>query len=169
MKSVLLLRHAKSSWDDASLADFDRPLAERGRDAAPKMGQYIAANDLVPDAVLVSGARRALETWDLIQPHLHAPTSRVENNLYMATPDLMFAWLRQLQDDIGSVMLIGHNPGFEELAARLAGDGRKKALKRMRKKYPTAALAVLRFDTTDWSSIQWGAAFLDRFIRPKDL
>lgn len=169
MKSVLLLRHAKSSWDDASLADFDRPLAERGRTAAPKMGEYIAANDLAPDAVLVSGARRALETWDLIRPHLAAPTSRVENNLYGATPDLMFAWLRQLQDDIGSVMLIGHNPGFEELAARLAGDGRKKAMKRLRKKYPTAALAVLRFDTADWSSIQWGGAFLERFVRPKDL
>lgn len=169
MKSVYLLRHAKSSWDDKSLADFDRPLADRGREAAPDMGRYMKSKDLVPDAVLVSGARRATETWDLVQPHLGQPATRIENNLYMAAPDIVFSWLRQLEDDIDSVLLIGHNPGFEELADRLTGDGKKKALKRMRRKYPTAGLAVLRFPADSWGEIEWGGAFLERFVRPKDL
>lgn len=169
MKHVLLLRHAKSSWDDASLADFDRPLAERGRDAAPRVGAWMKAEGLVPDAVLTSGAQRAVETWELVRPHLHDPHSRVEDNLYMASPEQIRAWLRMLQSAIASVLLIGHNPGFEELAARLAGDGKKKALKRMKKKYPTAALAVLRFDVGDWKEIEWGGGYLERFVRPKDL
>lgn len=169
MKHVYLLRHAKSSWDDASLADFDRPLADRGRDAAPRMGEYMKAEGLIPDAVLTSGAQRALETWDLVRPSIGEPVSRVENNLYMASPDLIFSWLRMLQDDVSSVLLIGHNPGFEELAIRLAGDGKKKALKRIRKKYPTGALAVIRFDVEQWSGIAWGGAYLERFVRPKDL
>jgi phosphohistidine phosphatase len=169
MKSVYLLRHAKSSWDDASLADYDRPLAPRGRDAAPRIGAYMKAEGLVPDAVLVSGARRALETWESVRPYFGDPHERVESNLYMATPDLIFGWLRLLRDDVGSVLLIGHNPGFEEMAARLAGDGKRKAVRRMRKKYPTGALAVLRFDVEAWADIEWGQAFLERFVRPRDL
>jgi phosphohistidine phosphatase len=169
MKHVYLLRHAKSSWDDASLADFDRPLAERGLSAAARMGENMKSQGLVPDAVLTSGAKRALETWDLVRPHLGDPVSRVEDNLYMASADLILSWLRMLPDDVASVLLIGHNPGFEELATRLAGDGKKKALKRMRNKYPTGALAVLRFDRETWSTITWGDAYLERFARPKDL
>jgi phosphohistidine phosphatase len=169
MRHVYLLRHAKSSWDDASLADFDRPLADRGMSAAPRMGEYMKAEELIPDAVLTSGAKRALQTWELVRPHIGDPVSRVEDNLYMASPDLIFSWLRMLPADVMSVLLIGHNPGFEELAIRLAGDGKKKALERMRKKYPTAALAVLRFDVDAWSTIAWGGAFLERFVRPKDL
>jgi len=169
MKSVYLLRHAKSSWADASLADIDRPLATRGRSAAPKMGQYMKDKRLIPDAVLVSGASRALETWDLIRPVLGEPRVRVEKNLYMATPDMMLAWLRQLDNDVDAVMMIGHNPGFEELARGLAGDGRKKAQKRLRRKYPTAGLAVLRFDTPGWAAISWGDGYLERFVRPKDI
>jgi phosphohistidine phosphatase len=169
MKRVLLLRHAKSSWDDTALPDFDRPLADRGRDAAPRIGKYMKKEGLVPDAVLASGAKRALETWDLVRPQLGDPQFRVEDNLYMAMPDLIFAWMRILRDDVGSVLLIGHNPGFEELAVRLAGDGRKKALARLRRKYPTGTLAVLRFDVDSWSGIDWGKAYLERFVRPKDL
>ena len=169
MKSVYLLRHAKSDWDDASLADIDRPLAERGRDAAPRMGQYMKAHQLIPDAVLVSGARRAIETWDLVRPMFDEPRVRIERNLYMTTPDIMLAWLRQLGDDVGAVMLIGHNPGFEELARRLARDGRKKARKRLLRKYPTAGLAVLRFDVAGWTWVEWGGGYLEEFVRPKDL
>jgi len=165
----MLLRHAKSSWDDVALPDFQRPLADRGRDTAPRIGAYMKANDLVPDAVLCSGARRAVETWELIAPALGSSRVHIDDNLYMATPDSIVAWLRKLQSDIGSVLLIGHNPGFEELAMRLAGDGRKKALKRIRRKYPTAAVAIIRFDVEAWPGIGDGAGYLDAFIRPKDL
>ncbi|MCI0436165.1 MAG: histidine phosphatase family protein [Gemmatimonadetes bacterium] len=169
MKTVMLLRHAKSSWDDASLPDFQRPLAERGHDAAPRLGEYMANEGLRPDAVLCSGARRAVETWEHIAPLLNVERVQVDDTLYMASGDAVLAWLRNLPDTIGSVLLIGHNPGFEELARRLVGDGRKKALKRMRKKYPTGALAVLTFDGDAWSALGDGGGYLDRFVRPKDV
>jgi phosphohistidine phosphatase len=169
MKTVYLLRHAKSSWDDNALPDFARPLADRGRTAAPRMGRYMRKQGLLPDAVLCSGARRAVETWNIIAPELGTPRVQIDDDLYMASPDAILAWLRRLQPEIGSVLLIGHNPGFEELAVRLAIDGRKKALERMRTKYPTGTLAVIRFDVDAWPAVTDGAGYLDRFVRPKDL
>ncbi len=169
MKTLMLLRHAKSSCDDPSLPDFQRPLAARGRDAAPRMGKAMAKAGLRPDVVLCSGARRAVETWEAVAPNLDCEQVQVDDTLYLATADAMLAWLNQLPDSVESVLLVGHNPGFEELARRLAGDGRKKALKRLRRKYPTGALAVLTFEADNWAGLQDGAGRLDHFIRPKDL
>ena len=168
MKTVYLLRHAKSSWDDLDVPDFQRPLSERGREAAPRMAEYMKTEGLVPEAVLCSGAKRATETWELMAPVLGAPRVHVDDNLYMASPDAIVAWLNQLQPEIGSVLLVGHNPGFEEVAARMVADGKKKAMKRMRKKYPTGALAVIQFDVDGWNSVGDGTGYLERFVRPKD-
>jgi phosphohistidine phosphatase len=169
MKTVYLLRHAKSSWDDESLDDFARPLAKRGRTAAPKMGKFMNDEGLVPDAVLCSGAKRAVETWELVGPELGSPRVHIDDNLYMATPDTILGWLQRLQPEIGTVLLIGHNPGFEELARRLAGGGKKKAVRRITKNYPTGALAVIRFEGDTWAGVAQGAGYLERFVRPKDL
>ena len=169
MKTVFLLRHAKSSWDDLSLADSERPLAGRGHGAAERMGHFMRDNGLIPDAVLCSNARRAVETWEHVKPSLGAAKFHLAPNLYMASPETIMAWLRRLQPDMSSVLLIGHNPGFEEAARQLAGDGRRKALKRLHRKYPTAALAVIRFDADEWRAVGWGEGFLERFVRPKDL
>jgi phosphohistidine phosphatase len=124
---------------------------------------------LIPDAVLCSGARRAVETWELIAPALGSPRVHFDDNLYMASPDAILTWLTRLQPEIRSVLLVGHNPGFEELAARLSGDGAKKAMKRMRKKYPTGALAVIDFEADDWTGVRDGAGVLQRFVRPRDI
>lgn len=169
MKNVYLLRHAKSSWEDLSVPDFQRPLAQRGREAAPLVGEYMKDEGLIPDAVLCSGARRAVETWELIAPSLGSPRVNVDDNLYMASPSTIIAWLTRLQPEIESVLLIGHNPGFEEVAERLASNGKNKALKRMRGKFPTGALAVIRFNVDGWSSVAEGTGYLERFVRPKDL
>jgi phosphohistidine phosphatase len=169
MKMLYLLRHAKSSWDEPALPDFQRPLAERGRKAAPQMGDYLESEGLTPDAVLCSGARRAVETWQSIAPHFPDARVQIDDTLYMASPDAMLSWLQRLPDDVSSVLMVGHNPGFEELAQQLAGDGKKKALKRIRKKYPTAALAVIQFQTDDWAGIGSASGYLERFVRPKDL
>jgi len=169
MRTVFLLRHAKSSWDDPSLPDIERPLASRGHDAAERMGRFLRDNGLIPDAVLCSNARRAVETWELMKPSLGSPKFHLAPNLYMASPEVIMAWLRRLQPDIASVLLIGHNPGFEDAARQLAGDGKPKALKRLRRKYPTAALAVIRFDADDWRAVGWGEGYLARFVRPRDL
>lgn len=169
MKTVYLLRHAKSSWDDPSIPDFQRPLSERGRKTAPKMSEYLKEEGLIPDAVLCSGAKRAVETWELIAPSLGSPKLHLDDNLYMAAPEAIIQWLKRLTPEINSVLLIGHNPGFEELAVRFSGDGKKKALKRLRKKYPTGALAVIQFDVDGWPAVGDGAGYLERFVRPKDL
>ncbi len=169
MKKVLLLRHAKSSWDEEALPDFQRPLAERGRGAAQRMGEYMASKGLVPDGVLCSGARRAVETWELVAPALDSPRVHIDDNLYMASPDAILAWLRRLQSEMKVVLLIGHNPGFEELARRLVGDGKKKALKQLHRKYPTGALAVIRFNVAGWPDIMDAGGYIERFIRPRDL
>jgi len=168
MKTLMLLRHAKSSWDDPALPDFQRPLAKRGRDAARRIGRYMAKAELRPDAVLCSGARRAVETWELIAANFGTERVQVDDTLYMAAPDAILAWLRNLPDEINAVLLVGHNPGFEELARKLAGSGKKKALKRLREKVPTGSLAVLTFDRETWAGLDDGAGFLDQFVRPRD-
>jgi len=165
MRTLYLLRHAKSSWDDPSLDDFDRPLSERGRKAAPLIGRYMAEHGWQPDLALVSPAVRARDTWQLVAPELPAPVqTRFEPAIYMAEPEALLTLLRDIAAP-GSVILVGHNPGLEQLAAILAGPGSDlQARARMTEKFPTAALA--RFDV---HAMEPGGAMLTDFIRPKDL
>lgn len=170
MKTVCLLRHAKSSWEEPHLADFLRPLAPRGRKAAPRMGAYMARSGLVPDHVLCSAARRAVDTWSLVAPFLgDNVVVETREDLYHASPEGIMAILGTLPASEESVLVVGHNPTFEELALALAGDGEEKALAALRRKYPTGALAVLEFSRGIWAGIHSGAGYLRRFVRPKDL
>lgn len=170
MKTLYLLRHAKSSWEDATVDDFDRPLARRGVEAAPRMAELMKQEGWIPDTVLCSAARRAVETLELIAPILQLDgNARIERDLYMADPQSMLDRLRALPEESSAVLLIGHNPGHERLAKKLSGDGRKKALKRLRKKYPTGALAVIRFANRSWADVAEGSGYLEAFVRPKDI
>jgi phosphohistidine phosphatase len=170
MKTLYLLRHAKSSWDDEALDDFDRPLDARGAEAAPRMAANMKEEGWIPDTILCSAARRARETMELVTPKLGVDGApRIERELYMAEPDAMLERLRALPDSANSVLMIGHNPGHELLAKMLAGDGKKKALKRLRKKYPTGALAVLTFPAERWAEVAEGSGYLQAFVRPKDV
>lgn len=170
MRTLFLLRHAKSSWDNPSLRDFDRPLAERGRRAAPAMGQYMRREGLVPELVLCSTARRAQETWALMESALE-PRPEVTHTdlLYGASAGGMLDEVRAHGGAAPTVMLVGHNPGMEDLAVALAGSGSERLLRRLRRKYPTAALAIIDFDMPTWSDVRPGAGTLRRFVRPKDL
>ena len=165
MKTLYLLRHAKSSWDDPSLDDFDRPLSKRGRKAAPLIGRYMAEHGWQPDLALISPAVRARNTWELVSAELRAPVeTRFEPTIYMAEPDALLALLRET-DTLRSVILVGHNPGLEQLAAILAGPGSDpQARARMAEKFPTAALA--RFEV---AAMEPDGATLTDFIRPRDL
>ena len=165
MKTLYLLRHAKSSWDDASLDDFDRPLSGRGRKAAPLVGKHMAEQGWQPDLALVSPAVRARDTWQLVSAELPAPVeTRFEPPIYMADPEALLALLRDTAAP-GPVILVGHNPGLEDLASLLAGPGSDpQARARMAEKYPTAALA--RFQV---AALEPGGAALTDFVRPKDL
>lgn len=170
MKTLLLLRHGKSAWGQPRLGDFDRPLNPRGRQAAPLMAEFILERGLAPDLVLCSTAQRARETWDLMAPILDGERPvRFDDALYLAAPQAMFEILRQVDEHIECVMLIGHNPGLQKLAVGLAGDGDARARMAMAAKYPTAALAVIGLDIPEWSDLRPGAGRLLRFVRPKEL
>ena len=174
MLTLLLLRHAKSSWDDPGLADYDRPLAKRGKKAAPEIGAALAAKGLRPDLVLCSSAVRARETLELVLKALGppAPEVRYDEELYMAAPAILIARLRKHMADPASpqhVMLVGHNPGFEELARMLAGSGGGDDCARLAEKFPTCSVAVIAFDADSWSAVEAGAGRLAHFLTPKHL
>ena len=168
MRRLMLLRHAKSDWPDG-VADIDRPLAPRGREAAPRMGAYLAAEGLLPDQVLVSPARRARETFDLVAPSLGGATVREEPRIYEAPAARLLQVAREGEADARALLLVGHNPGFEDLARRLVGHGDRYAFARLSAKYPTAGLAVIDFAVKAWSEIGPGAGRLDRFVTPGTL
>ncbi len=168
MKTLLLLRHAKSSRDNPLLADFDRPLAPRGERDAPRMGLALAARRWLPDHALVSPALRTRQTWALVAAQLPAPPAvRFAETLYGATAEKLLAEVRRTTDGVNTLIVVGHNPGLEELAAMLAGDGSDPvALALLREKFPTGAAARFRFDG-GWASLT--AARLVELLRPADL
>lgn len=174
-RTLLLLRHAKSSWSDPTLADFERPLNQRGQKAAPRMGAYLRKQGLVPKLVLCSAARRAMETWALAEGALEkggmtpVPTKYLRS-LYLASPSRILAALRRTPDEVESVLMIGHNPGMEHLTLGLAGPGSKPdAQSGIEVKFPTAALAELRFEARHWRDVAPGTGKLVRFVTPKGL
>lgn len=170
MKTIYLLRHAKSSWDEPYLDDFERPLAPRGLKAAPRMGEYMAREGLIPQRVLCSGARRARETWELVAQSLDREI-RVEfiPDIYHGSAGTLKRMIHQLPEEESSVLLVGHNPTFHHLALSLSGSGTDSALRQLQLKYPTGALAILDFQAQRWSGIRDSAGHLRDFIRPKSL
>jgi phosphohistidine phosphatase len=167
MKRLYLLRHAKSSWQDTSLPDHDRPLAGRGRRAAKAIARHLREHGIEPELVLCSSARRARETLDRIEPMLGTPVVRVEGDLYAASAPALLERLRTVPDTVESVMLIGHNPGLQDLALDLAR--RSPAVGELAAKYPTAALATLGFSASNWRELDHGTGELIELVRPRDL
>ncbi len=169
MKTLYLLRHAKSSWKDPSLDDFDRPLNKRGKLAGRLMGRYFHRDGIRPDMILCSAAKRAQMTLGLVAGELGGdiPTE-IEDDLYMAGPEEMVQRLAHVGDSVDSVMIIGHNPGIEHLAVILTGDGDGVCWQRMKEKYPTAALSVLTFDIATWRRIEPSSGTLVAFVCPRD-
>jgi phosphohistidine phosphatase len=169
MRRLMLLRHAKSNWPEG-VADRDRPLATRGREAAPVIGRYLAEELLLPDLVLVSPARRTAETWELVAPMLSdRPPSRIEPRIYEAPSQRLLQVVQEVEPAVRSLMMIGHNPGFEELASSLVSHGDRYAAARLNQKYPTCGLAVLDFAIDDWRDLVLRSGRLDRFVTPASL
>jgi phosphohistidine phosphatase len=162
-RQLVVVRHAKSSWSDPDLADQDRPLNARGRRAGTRVGEYLREAGVHPDLVLCSAARRARQTLELLQL---AKTTDVliEDQLYGAGPHALLARLRSIPDHAASAMLIGHNPGVEELARMLVGDESM-----LPAKFPTGAVADIRLATQRWSEIEAGLGRLRAFITPREL
>ena len=162
LKTLFLLRHAKSSWDDASLDDHDRPLKLRGIKAAKRIGRLIRAEKLCPALVLCSTAVRARETWKLVQDEARfdAPIEYAKN-LYHCAPDAFVSALHSLHWDLPSVMVIGHNPGLEEFLSHLVGEPQAM---------PTGALACIEVELPNWSefSMSTRGRLIDLW-RPREL
>ena len=167
MRRLYLLRHAKSSWKDPDLADPDRPLARRGRRASKAIAGYLREQDIAPELVLCSSARRTRETLERLEPALGSPTVRIEPELYAASASALLERLRRVPDAVGSVMLIGHNPGMQDLALDVARPA--PAVRELELKFPTAALATLVLQAASWRALDRGTAELVDFVRSRDL
>jgi len=165
------LRHAKSSWSDLELADFERPLAPRGSRAAKAMARHAAKQPGGPPTlVLCSPARRALDTLEPWRERLpEGARVRVERPLYLASAARLLARLRRLPDAQRDVLLIGHDPGLHQLAVALARPSRSPADARLREKLPTGALVELELELPHWRALAPGTARLAAFVRPRDL
>jgi phosphohistidine phosphatase len=166
VKRLFLLRHAKSSWDDPGLDDRDRPLAPRGRRASELIAGHLRREGIAPSLVLCSSARRTRQTLERVIPALDASDVSIEDGLYGASSGGLLERLREVPEDLESVMLVGRQPAIQELALDLAGDGAELA--RVRAKFPTAALATLLF-AGEWSELAPGSAELVAYVKPKEL
>jgi phosphohistidine phosphatase len=163
------LRHAKSDWSDPLLSDHDRPLAPRGRKAARRMGLYLAQVRPRPALVLCSSAVRAQATWTAVAAMIDQPPElRIDDALYGATVRTFLDSIRRLPEQVDTALLVGHNPGLEDLAGHLAGDGDPAALRQLETKFPTGALATLTSDRT-WRQVHPGSCYLESVVTPWDL
>jgi|SRR5436190_15587640 len=172
MRRLMLWRHAKTETDAPSGQDHDRRLDERGRRDAAEMGSWIGRHPPFPDLVLVSTAVRAQQTWDLawlaMKDRIAAPRVELLDELYGAEPTQLLKIVRLAEAQAPKqIMLVGHNPGMHELAMMLAGSGDKPARKAIEDNLPTAGLAILDFDTDDWTDIGFRRGNLSRFVSPK--
>jgi phosphohistidine phosphatase len=161
MRTLYLLRHAKSSWKDASLPDFERPLKGRGRDAAEQMGRFLASKKVIVGALISSPSVRTRQTIDIV---LHEVQLGVEpqfdQRIYEASLATLIQIVSDISDDQKAAMLVGHNPGMEELLAFLTRESRHM---------PTCALAKISIAGSSWKEAQRGAGKLEWFVTPKDL
>lgn len=169
VKKIYLLRHAKSDHP-RGIDDEDRPLNSRGREASTKMGKYIVEQIGVPDVVLCSTAVRTTQTLQGISRYFpkEVPTHALKQ-LYLATPGEILREICKLDENINSVMVVGHNPGIHQLSVLLTGHSSNITIfDRIRLKFPTAALAVLDANVP-WHELEPGFCTLEQFITPKDI
>jgi len=174
MKTVIVLRHAKSDWSDTALRDFDRGLNDRGYRAAAVMGRWAALNKLAFDAVIASPAVRVVETLRRFrEAYGDSPEPAFDMRIYLAAGTTIAEVLSEAPEEVSSLLLVGHSPGLEELILTAARHDRRSALRdSVETKLPTAALAVLDFDVEKWADLAEhfkGRATLRAFTRPRDL
>lgn len=161
MKTLLLLRHAKSSWKDATVTDHDRRLNERGRKAAEVMRRFMKEKDLDLDLILSSSSARTRETVGILFAGISpAPEIRFDDGLYLASAATLLETVTALEEDLNQVLLVGHNPGIAELCFRLTGADHR---------FPTATLASIRLNAENWSNVERTGGRLEWLVTPKEL
>lgn len=166
-RHLLLVRHAKSAWDDTSLTDHDRPLAPRGTKALRRIRDHVLGADHRPELVLCSSSRRTVETLGGIRPAIPEQARvEVERELYLASAGTLLARLRALGSGVECAMVIGHNPGTQDLAMLLVGDGDAEMRAQLVTKLPTGAVVTLSFDGA-WADLGGGVARIDDLFMPR--
>jgi len=167
---LTLFRHAKSAWADAGLDDFDRPLNKRGQAAAVTMAHAMTAAEILPSLILCSAAQRARETLAHALPIFRGDCRvEIEHGLYLASADTLLDRLHTIQSTETDILLIGHNPGLQELALFLAKRAETDAYRNLAAKFPTAALAEIEFRASHWTGLKRNAGRLHRFLTPRAL
>jgi phosphohistidine phosphatase len=170
VKHLYLLRHGKSSWDDPSLGDAERPLAPRGVRALARMRKYLRKAAIRPDVVICSPARRTRQTLSEIEPALgRGVTVRIEPEVYAGGAAALAGLVSESTDSASSIMLIGHNPSLQDLAVSLAVDGDDALLARLTEKFPTGALAVIALPHQSWRDLGEARGTLEQLILPREL
>jgi len=161
MLTLYLLRHAKSSWNDASQRDFERPLSDRGREACALIGEFIEEKGIEFDLILVSTAVRTRETIELVKERAKLDSEvRYDDRIYEATVSQLLEVISQVDNDREHVLLVGHNPGMEELLTLLTGEHLRVT---------TANLSRIKIQATKWSDSLANTGTLDWIIRPKEI
>ena len=170
MKRLAILRHAKSSWDDPGLDDFNRPLNERGWKAARRMGRELKQRRLRFDLVLSSTSARTRETIDGVQEKYDfAAPIKFDPKLYLAGEAVLLERVRVLSEEVEAPLFVGHNPGLEQLIAGLTRDDKKGLRRRVAGKFPTAALAIVELPAERWAEVEPGSGEVVDLILPKEL
>jgi len=171
MKRLTLLRHAKSGWDDPVSRDFDRPLNARGRRASEVMGKWLRDQPRGFDLVIGSPAIRVVETIEYFAVGFGETIAPMwDKRIYLASAPTLLDVIQDIPDSADNVLMVGHNPGFEDLVLMLVPDAPDdEARDAVEEKYPTASLAEIAFDVQHWSEVKAGSGRLDRFTRPRDI
>jgi phosphohistidine phosphatase len=167
MKTLTLLRHAKSGWDDPALSDFERPLNARGRSAARAMGRQMRALGLGWDRIVASPATRVTETIDGLRESYGPLAPVYEQAVYLASLETLLEIVRTTGDSCATLLVVGHNPGMERLALLLSRGG--KLHDEVALKYPTGALVEIAIPVDHWRDVAESGGTLERFLRPRDL
>jgi phosphohistidine phosphatase len=169
MKTLTLLRHAKSGWDDPVARDFDRPLNPKGQRAAQAVGRHMKAEGLAFDHVAASPAARVVETLEQVATGYGSDLAPAwDQRIYLASAATLLDLVHELPEAADSALVAGHNPGLEELVLLLTPRG-GAARGDVEAKFPTASLAEIRFDVERWGDVEPGTGELARFTRPRDL
>jgi phosphohistidine phosphatase len=170
MRRLLLFRHAKAERSIPGGPDRDRGLIDRGRKDAARIGGYMAAHALVPDRALVSPAARTQETWKQVaKAFTPAPPATAVDELYDAAPQTILAAIVDVPNTVHTLMVIGHNPGLQELALMLIASGDVEARESLREKLPTSGLVIIDFAFDRWDKLHPRSGRLERFVSPKSL
>ena len=170
MKRLAILRHAKSSWDDPGLDDFNRPLNERGRKAARRIGRELKQRGMKFDLVVASAAARVRETIDAVQEKYDfAAPIQFEPRLYGASEAALLELVRALSEEVKAPLIVGHNPGLEQLIADLAEDDAQGLRQRVAGKFPTGALAIIELPAKRWAEVEPASGKIVELILPKEL